>query len=151
ADQRAAAAEEFDALLPHRLQCAGNEGHDQCTDPKEQDAEERDQRRDEEVSAPNLYAVVEDDRHRIFQHRERERAEEQQRNGEQPADDVAMLEEDRQLSHDYVRLSRHDQLQIPSERGQQRLFLDKVGHYDEDENQQRQNREQRVVSDCTGE
>ena len=70
------------------------------------------------MSPPNLYAVVENDRHRIFQHRERERAEEQQGHDEYPADDVAMLEEDRQLSHDYVGLSRHHQLQIATERGQ---------------------------------
>ena len=92
--------------------------------------------------------MVEDHRHRVFQHCECERTEEQQRDDEHPADAVAMVEEECQFPHDGVGLAGHDQIEVSVECAQQRCFVDIVGQYDEDQDQQRQYREQRVVSHC---
>ena len=122
-------------------------GDDQRADAEEQDADERDQRRNEEMPPPDRHAVVEDDRHRVLQDREGERAEEQQRDDEHPADDVAMLDEQRELVHDQVGLARHDELEVAGDRGQQLRFPDDMGQHDQEEDQQRQDRQQRVVGD----
>ena len=142
--------EKLDALLPHRLQRTGYECDDQQPDPEEKDIEEREQRRDKQAPPPDRHAVDEDDRHRVFQNRERERAEEDKGDEQNPADDVAMREEQRELLHDRPGLPGHDQLQIAAERCQQRCFVDEAGQPDQHEDQQRQDREQRVVGDRTG-
>ena len=93
----------------------------------------------------------ENQRHRILQHREGERTEEDHRQQQHPADYRAMLEKIGQFLNQRIRLARHEPSQQMRERGQQHVLRHDPGQGDNDQYQQRYDRQQSVISDRAGE
>src|SRR5688572_516343 len=151
AAERPVQAEEVDALAPDRLQAARDQRDHQQADTQEQDVQVRKQRGDEEMAPAHRHAVKEDDRHRVLEHGEGERAEKEQRAEEHPADEAAVLEEPGQLRYDRLRLAGNQPAEVALERLEQLGLLHDVRSRDDDENEQRHDREQRVVRHRAGE
>ena len=139
-----ALAEELDILVSHRLQRTGHERHEQDAEREKQDVEQRNQERHDKRPPPDLHPMMEDDRHRVLEHGEGERAEEQQRDGQHPAHAVAVREEQRHLFDDRRRLTRDQECEQPLERRQQQRFVDEAGERNQQQDDERQDRQQRV-------
>jgi hypothetical protein len=91
--------------------------------------------------------VQEDHRHRVLEDGERERAEEDHRREQQPADALALVEELRELADDRARLPWHQPLQVAADGREQLALVDDLREREDDEDQERDDREQRVVRD----
>ena len=133
--------------LNHRLQAAGDQRDDQQAEAEAQDVAVRQQRRHQEMAPPHDHAVQEDDRHRLLQHREGERAEEQHRPQEDPSEDDAVFQERRKFLDDRAGLAGHQPFQVDRQRLEQLALVDHVRQRDHAEDQQRHHRQQCVVGD----
>jgi hypothetical protein len=67
------------------------------------------------------HPVNEDHRHRVLEHGERERAEEQHRHEQHQADDAAILDEAGQLDDHRGRFARYEPFQVAAKRREELL------------------------------
>ncbi|HET7402924.1 MAG TPA: PAS domain S-box protein [Usitatibacter sp.] len=90
-------------------------------------------------------AVVEDHRHGVLDHGERERAEEHHGAEDHPPGHVAVVHEVLELVDERLRLPGHDPLEIALEGVEHFRGAHEVRQHDRDEDQQRHDRQQRVI------
>ncbi len=143
-------AQHFHVPLADRDQPPRDHCHQQQPQAQHRDIAVRQHRRDQEMPAPDRDAMDEDHRHGVFQHRERQRTEEQHRAEQDPADRGAGAQERRQLGHQRAGLSGHDPLEVARQRRQQQLRVDHMRQRDHHQDQQRHDRQQRVVGHRSG-
>ena len=145
AAQRPFTAKDRDAFLPHRLQAAGHQRHQHQAEGQREDVAVGQQRRNQEMSTTHSNAMQEDHRHGVFKHRERQRTEEQHSRQQHPANDIAVGQELVEFAHDRSRLARDQPFEIAPDRHQQFGLVEKVRQRDHAQQQQRHDRQQRVV------
>ena len=86
------------------------------------------------MPAADRHAMREDDRHRIFQHGKRKRAEEEHGEQQQPADDVAMRSKIGKLANDGFGLAGQQPFEVMRKGLQQFALVDDMRKRDDDEN-----------------
>jgi hypothetical protein len=140
-------AEQGDAVLAHRLDAAGHQGHHQQAEPHRKDVAVRQDGGDQEMPPTHGEPVQEDHGHGLLQHGEGQGAEEQHRSQQQPTDHIAMFDEVAQLGDHRLGLAGHDPFQVAAEGGEQLALFDQVGQHDHRQDEERHDRQQRVIGD----
>ena len=148
--QRPLQPQELHLALAHRLQAAGDQRHQHQPQAQAQDVGIGDQQRHPPGPPPQRHAVVEDDRHRAFEHGEGQRAEEHHARQQHGAQHMTMRHEVLQLADDGARLPRHQPFEIAAQRLQQRVLRQRMRQHDHAQDEQRHDRQQRVVGHRAG-
>jgi hypothetical protein len=112
-----------------------NERHQQQAQSKKQDEAVGHDGGDEEASPADHHPVQKDDRHRILEHREGERAEEHHCRQQHPADHAAMIQEVRQLPNHCVGLSGDQPFEITPQGSEQFALVDDLRQRDQGEDE----------------
>ena len=95
-------------------------------------------------------AVQKNHRDRVLKDLEAELAEKQHRNEQHPANDVAVGKKCPQLNDNCLAFARHHEFERAAQRGEQDFLVDHVRQRDHHQDQERDNREQRVIGNRPG-
>ena len=144
-------AEQQHLVRGERLQRARDERHHEQPDAEDEDEAVGNHRGDQPVALRRAHAVVEDHRHRALQRAERERAEHEQRDEQDAADRHAVGEERCERRHHGVAGRGRDQFDVAIQRRQELVAAHDEGQREHEQDQQRDDRQQRVVGDRAGE
>ena len=94
--------------------------------------------------------VKEDEAHGVFDDREGERTEKEQHGDHEPADDAAILQQNRHLAGDDLCMRWQHHCNVLLQGVQELLVIDKLREYQQDQRDQGNDGEQGVVGDCPG-
>ena len=96
------------------------------------------------------HAVIEDHRHRVLDNGECQRAREEQGDDQHGADHPFVVEKGRQVGHQGQRFTGHHEFQICGQGREQSRLVDEVRKPNQHQNQQRDQRQERVVRNGPG-